>query len=243
MFVPCLGFEVGNLLLTMRVSGNNGGWVVAPWTTVWVEAADNAIGGCTTVTASLRLQSRDHSGNQRRRPLCCLCQLWWEILRLPGSLWASGVGRLSLFPLIVASRKKQCFPLAQRAWWKYCDTIGHGAILPFSRFLNLCLKNLILSSKHTKRQCVVFQLCLHRRRSRQPMLSLSLSLLSNAVISVWQHTYGRGGGLVMAIFDLLRIKLSSHTSGFLRPHYLCGNMPPMTAGHFFYVTKIPHKVS
>ena len=52
---------------------------------------------------------------------------------------------------------------------------GHGAILPFSRFLNLCLKNLILSSKHTKRQCVVFQLCLHRRRSRQPMLSLSLS--------------------------------------------------------------------
>lgn len=175
MFVPCLGFEVGNLLLTMRVSGNNGGWVVAPWTMVWVEAADNAIGGCTTVTASLRLQSRDHSGNQRRRPLCCLCQLWWEILRLPGSLWASGVGRLSLFPVIVASRKKQCFPLAQRAWWKYCDTIGHGAILPFSRFLNLCLKNLILSSKHTKRQCVVFQLCLHRRRSRQPMLSLSLS--------------------------------------------------------------------
>ena len=177
MFVPCLGFEVGNLLLTMRVSGNNGGWVVAPWTMVWVEAADNAIGGCTTVTASLRLQSRDHSGNQRRRPLCCLCQLWWEILRLPGSLWASGVGRLSLFPLIVASRKKQCFPLAQRAWWKYWDTIGneHGAILPFSRFLNLCLKNLILSSKHTKRQCVVFQLCLHRRRSRQPMLSLSLS--------------------------------------------------------------------
>ena len=175
MFVPCLGFEVGNLLLTMRVSGNNGGWVVAPWTMAWVEAADNAIGGCTTVTASLRLQSRDHSGNQRRRPLCCLCQLWWEIVRLPGSLWASGVGRLSLFPLIVASRKKQCFPLAQRAWWKYCDTIGHGAILPFSRFLNLCLKNLILSSKHTKRQCVVFQLCLHRRRSRQPMLSLSLS--------------------------------------------------------------------
>ena len=126
MFVPCLGFEVGNLLLTMRVSGNNGGWVVAPWTMVWVEAADNAIGGCTTVTASLWLQSRDHSGNQRRRPLCCLCQLWWEILRLPGSLWASGVGRLSLFPLIVASRKKQCFPLAQRAWWKYWDTIGNG---------------------------------------------------------------------------------------------------------------------
>ena len=126
MFVPCLGFEVGNLLLTMRVSGNNGGWVVAPWTMAWVEAADNAIGGCTTVTASLRLQSRDHSGNQRRRPLCCLCQLWWEILRLPGSLWASGVGRLSLFPLIVASRKKQCFPLAQRAWWKYWDTIGNG---------------------------------------------------------------------------------------------------------------------
>ena len=88
--------------------------------------ADNAIGGCTTVTASLWLQSRDHSGNQRRRPLCCLCQLWWEILRLPGSLWASGVGRLSLFPLIVASRKKQCFPLAQRAWWKYWDTIGNG---------------------------------------------------------------------------------------------------------------------
>ena len=126
MFVPCLGFEVGNLLLTMRVSGNNGGWVVAPWTMAWVEAADNAIGGCTTVTASLRLQSRDHSGNQRRRPLCCLCQLWWEILRLPGSPWASGVGRLSLFPLIVASRKKQCFPLAQRAWWKYWDTIGNG---------------------------------------------------------------------------------------------------------------------
>ena len=29
-------------------------------------------------------------------------------------------------PLIVASRKKQCFPLAQRAWWKYWDTIGNG---------------------------------------------------------------------------------------------------------------------